>query len=437
MSYNKKLMPSSRSQFIVPPDELSSPKKKAVFRKKVMLFLGIGLATFLVILVIAIGTFLYGTYQRVSVHSFTKPAEPISQPADPHANEFHQGKPYSFLLLGYGGGGHQGGKLTDSMMIVHVIPQKQQIFLISLPRDIWVSLPTSADQQQYFKINAAYAIGSDDRGYPQKPAQFTGPAGGGELAKVTVEKVTGLPIQHFAALDFAGFKKTIDVLGGVNVKVEKTFDDDQYPIEGKEEDTCGFTPEDQQAMAATMSATVLEKAYTCRYETIHFEVGKVHMDGETALKFVRSRHSKQDGNDFGRSTRQRNVLVAVKERVLSLDFFPKIIPFVNSLSYDLQTDLRLGDMETFLRFKDELSSYQIFNIAISDQNVLFETRQNKQDVLIPKAGVDQWQSIHDWLTQQIETASVSATPSPKLQIKLPSATSTPASSSAKAPESLH
>lgn len=401
-------MPESRPKFLFPAANFSSIQKKvATPQKKVFILVGL-LSLGVAIVLIAGGVFLYGSYQRVSVHSFVKPAEPISQPQDPHANEFHQGKPYSFLLLGYGGGGHQGGKLTDSMMIAHVIPAKQQVFLISLPRDLWVPLQVSADTQTHFKINAAYAIGSDDRGYPQKPAQFTGPAGGGEMAKTVAESVTGLTINHFAAVDFASFKKTIDVLGGINVRVEKTFDDDQYPIEGKEEDSCGFTPEDQAAMAATMSATILEKAYTCRYELLHFDAGKQHMDGETALKFVRSRHSKQDGSDFGRSTRQRNVLVAIKERVLSLNFFPKIIPFVTSLSYDLQTDLTLSDMETFLRFKDDLSGYKIYNIAISDKNVLLETRQNKQDVLIPKAGVDNWQSIQDWLKDQIENASSSA-----------------------------
>src|SRR5258708_38682320 len=155
-----------------------------------------------------------------------------------------------------------------------------------------------------------------------------------------------------------------------------------------------------------MSASEVEKQavklFPCRYEVLHFDKGTTHMDGETALKYVRSRHSLQDGNDFGRATRQRNLLIAVKNRVLSLDFFPKIIPFVSSLTYDLQTDLSFDDMQTFLRFKNELSEYRITNLALTTQNILVETRSaDHQDVLMPKGGQDNWDGIHQWLQQSL------------------------------------
>jgi polyisoprenyl-teichoic acid--peptidoglycan teichoic acid transferase len=356
-------------------------------------------------------TLLYTGYRRISVRSSATPVASLPPAVDPEdLKHFHQNQPYALALLGYGGGGHQGGRLTDSIMVIYVQPKQQLITLISLPRDIWVPLETKEGSKNFYKINAAYAIGSDDRSYAQKPEKFKGEAGGGEMAKDAIKTVTGIPIQNFVALDFSGFIKSIDVLGGVDVKVEKTFDDNQYPIEGKEDDPCGKSPEELQVAIATMSAGQVEKnavqIFPCRYEQLHFDKGITHMNGETALKYVRSRHSLQDGNDFGRAARQRNLLIAVKNRVLSLDFFPKIIPFISSLSYNLQTDLTLEDLQTFLRFKDELSGYKITNLALTTQNILLETRSaDRQDVLMPRGGQEDWQSIHTWIQENIASSA--------------------------------
>src|SRR5690606_22235607 len=143
----------------------------------------------------------------------------------------------------------------------------------------------------HWKLNAAYQIGSSDKNYSRKLPQFTGAAGGGELAKYAVSKILGQPVQHFVALSFAGFTKSIDVLGGVQVRVNNTFDDYWYPIEGEEDNSCGRSEEDIAALTATLSGNLLEQSFPCRYEHLHFDAGVTPMDGETALKFVRSRHS--------------------------------------------------------------------------------------------------------------------------------------------------
>jgi anionic cell wall polymer biosynthesis LytR-Cps2A-Psr (LCP) family protein len=373
-------------------------------------FLLIGFVLCLLAGVIAAVVYGYGTYQHVFVQSAFKTPEPS---AAPHVElGFNDLEPYSVLMLGYGGGTHEGGKLSDSMILAYVVPKKQHIYLISVPRDLWVQLPTNKDSTSYWKINAAYAIGSDDRKYPNKPAQFTGPAGGGEMAKAAIEQVTGLPVNHFVALSFEGFRKSIDVLKGVNVKVEKTFDDFQYPIEGKEDDLCGITQEEVAVRAATMSATVLEKSFDCRYEHLHFDKGLTKMDGTTALKYVRSRHSAQSGGDFERSARQRTLILGVKDRVLSLDFFSKIIPFISNLTYDMQTDIPLAEMQKMLQYKDDLSQYEISSMALTQDNVLkITTSSNGQSIVVPRSGVDQWQEVKDWIQTEMaksDTASGSA-----------------------------
>src|SRR5581483_7229733 len=92
-----------------------------------------------------------------------------------------------------------------------------------------------------YKINAAYAIGLNDKDYPNKLQQFKGPTGGGNLARYVASQVIGEPIDYFVGIDFSGFKKTIDALGGVDVNVETAFDDPEYPNEGHETDLCGHT----------------------------------------------------------------------------------------------------------------------------------------------------------------------------------------------------
>ena len=71
-----------------------------------------------------------------------------------------------------------------------------------------------------------------------------------------------------------------------------------------------------------------QDAFPCRYEHLHFNTGVQHMDGKTALKYVRSRHALQDGGDFGRASRQQRFLSAVKDKVLSVTFIPKIVPLM-------------------------------------------------------------------------------------------------------------
>jgi len=184
----------------------------------------------------------------------------------------------NILLLGMGGEGHEGALLTDSMMVVSYHHSDKSISIISLPRDLWIdSLKT--------KINATYYYGE------QKQA-----GGGLILAKSAISEITGLPIHYGFAINFEGFKEAVDLVGGVDVDVKHTFDDYKYPIPGMED----AYPEE------------------LRYEHLHFDAGLTHMDGDRALKFVRSRHAEGDeGTDFARSQRQQLIILAFKDKLVS------------------------------------------------------------------------------------------------------------------------
>jgi len=360
---------------------------------------------FLLIIFVLFAGLTYIWLRRITTKIFISQTK-TSPPTALLQRYFDKNTPFSLLLLGYGGGNHDGAYLTDSMMVVHIDPKNKKIFLISIPRDIWIKIPTNGNDGSYWKINAAYELGLDDTSYPNKQEQFKGSDGGGRLAEYMVSQVTGIPIDYFVGMDFSGFTKTIDTLGGVDINVEKTFDDYQYPIDGKETDTCGHTDAEIASLSAQLaspSATMTElDAFPCRYEHLHFDKGETHMNGITALKYVRSRHSIQDGTDFGRAQRQRNLLVTVKQKIFSIGFIPRIIPFVSSLGDDIRTDVNLDDVKTLIQNANVLNKYQITTLAITDQNFLDDTFSNDgQAILIPKDGLDNWSSVHKWISDQL------------------------------------
>lgn len=322
--------------------------------------------------------------------------------------------PIAVALLGYGGGGHDGGLLTDSIIVAKIIPKQQQIVLISIPRDLWIELPIASDSAKPFKINAAYAIGSDKKQYLNRPVQYQGEHGGGTLAKYALEQVVGFPIQNYLAVSFASFQTSVDTLGGVDIAVPFSFTDEYYPVAGKEEDPCEKSPEDIAALTATMSGYKLEQQFVCRYETITFTKGMQHMDGNTALKFVRSRHSSTNGSDFGRSLRQQAFVKAVKQKVFSLSFIPKLLPLIEKNLKLITTDIDTNLFSQLLTTYQNPADFSINTISLSDQNVLMPGKSaDGQYILVPKDQINGWQSIQTYITEQEQQfASPAATTSP-------------------------
>ena len=354
------------------------------------------IAIILGVLLVGFGIF-YFTYRRMvvkpnKVEVINKEITPTATPTpDPLAS-------YSILLLGYGGPQHEGGWLTDSIMVAKIDPRAEEVTLISIPRDLWVNIPIEKEETVKRKINEAYAIGISDKQYPNKEIRFTGEAGGGELAKAVVEKVVGFKIDYFATLDFDGFVKIVDILGGINVNVERAFDDPRYPIEEKMNDSCEKSDEEIEALTATMSGEKLEKEFTCRYEELHFDRGFQLMDGELALKFARSRHSETDGGDFNRGARQRLVVEAIKDRVINLGFVSKIVPTIKTLTYHIKTDITFKKMNELVLKVPEIAEYEIVSIALTDRDILInDVASTGQFVLMPEAGEDNWEEIYEYI----------------------------------------
>ena len=306
----------------------------------------------------------------------------------------------NILLLGYAGGDHDGASLTDTIILARIYPKDKKIKLLSIPRDIWVPLPVSKGTTQHFKINHAFAIGLDDKKYPNKDEQYKGLYGAGTMARDAVSIITGITPENFIAINFQGFKTIVDELGGITVNVPYTFKDNYYPLQGLENDPCEKSDDDIKALTATISGDLLDQQFACRYETIDFKKGQTALDGETALKFVRSRHSDFNGNDFGRALRQQALLVGIKNKILSYGTLAKAISLINTLSKNLITDI---DIKTALQIASEQDTFTDFTIesySLTTDNVLTESlSSDRQYILIPKEGEDNWSGVRKYLQE--------------------------------------
>lgn len=310
---------------------------------------------------------------------------------------------YNFLFLGYGGEGHDGPYLTDTIMVVSVDLKNNKVTQISIPRDTWLKLETASGEDFHTKVNTLYEIYLFPKDFPDvknpKKVIFEG-----------IKQITGLTIDNYVSVDFAGFTSMVDILGGVDIEVQNAFDDPEYPLEGHEKDLCGKQESDLPELEkiATQSPKL---AFPCRYEDLHFDAGIQHMDGTLALKFVRSRRSPQDGGDFARARRQQLFLEAVKAKVLSIGIVTKIIPLLDELKIHVKTDIPFELSRKFATEITDAGKYKISHIVLSDRDYLDNSMSSSgQFVLIPKEGIDNWSNIHKIIKNAL---SVAPSPTPK------------------------
>lgn len=322
------------------------------------------------IAIIAIGTFLvfltvgFYWYLRFMRTTGITPGLIARLVVDNGVKLKSSGSRTNVLILGSGGGEHEGADLTDTMMVLSVEAQKKSVALISIPRDTWSD--TLKD-----RVNTAYYYGEEKK-----------KGGGMLLAKVIVEDVIGMPIHYGFLIDFSGFKKIIDLLGGVDVNVTRAFTDNEYPIAGKERDTCPGDPTNR-----------------CVYESIHFDEGKQHMNGEVALKYARSRHAEdEEGSDFARSRRQQDIMIALKDKIvhpIQWFSFSRLTTLPRILDDAMDTDMNIGELATvgkwFIKTKESAVKKIAFDTLLIEPPVyLYGGRY----VLVP---LENWDSVHSYL----------------------------------------
>lgn len=273
----------------------------------------------------------------------------------------------NIALLGMAGGSHDGPDLTDTIVVTSFDLKKQTLAMISVPRDIW-------SDSLKDKINSAYHYGEAKK-----------EGGGITLSRAVLEDVVGFPIHYVMTLDFSQFESVIDALGGIDVNVTKGFTDKEFPIAGKENDECGGDP-----------------LYACRYETVAFTQGSQHMDGSTALKYVRSRNAEGDeGTDFARGKRQQDIIVALKDTIIDAKiwFHPSLAKkLLDIMDKATDTDMTLGEQLTLGKYAMKVNSTSIQKISIEPLLMVPPSWVYGRYVLVPEKD---FASIHAFIQQEM------------------------------------
>ena len=261
----------------------------------------------------------------------------------------------NILLLGIGGAGHDGADLTDTMMVLSVDPINKTVAMLSIPRDFWVKIPSNGES----KINAVHAYGE------QNKKKFND---GPTVSKEVISQILDLPIHYYARMDFEGFKKLVDEVGGIDVNVEVDIVDPYYP-------------DDRAGRSGNL--------------TYRVKAGPQHMGGSAALKYARSRYTT---SDFDRSRRQQIILKALKEKAFSAGVMAnpaKLSALMNIVGDHFRTDMQLWEMERFMQLIKDVNTEEIAHRVLdnSAQGLLKDDNMNGAYVLLPRLGAYNYKEI--------------------------------------------
>lgn len=221
---------------------------------------------------------------------------------------------------------------TDSIMLLMVDPQAKVASVLSVPRDLYVEIPGYGLN----RVNTAFVWG------------------GGDLSVQTIQYNFGVHVNYYALVEFDAFVTLVDEIGGIDVYVPQTIYDSSFP----------------------------DMSYG--YDPFYIEAGQHHMDGITALKYARTRHT---DNDFNRARRQQDILFAIRDRVISLNMLPTLVQkaptLYATLSNSIETDLTLEEMISLALLAQDIPRERIRSGVIDSRYVTgYVTAQGAQ-VLIP------------------------------------------------------
>ena len=260
----------------------------------------------------------------------------------------------NILALGRPGQGYSGQNLTDTIILVHLKPAKEEAVLISLPRDLLVK---TSSHGRLTKINSLYSLA------------------GIEGLKEKIKEITGLSIDYYILIDLVVAKEIISLVDGLNVDVPQDINDPYFPGPN----------------------------YT--YQTFNLAAGWRYLDGETALKYIRTRYTSPNG-DFDRMARQQQIIQLLKQKVLGLNLlwdFPTYLKIFNTLKDHIETDLGLLEIKSLWQITKQTKADQISSLVIDKKEtgllvggqVMFG--EQRASVVYPKTGQGNYNEIREYI----------------------------------------
>ena len=275
-----------------------------------------------------------------------------------------------------------GGLLTDSIMVVSINTKTHDAYMVSIPRDLWVNAPGIG----YTKINAANTYQDfAEAGYPK--------GGMGALEK-TVSDTLGIPINYYALVNYTAFKDAVNTVGGIDVNIQSTDPRGLYDP--------SFRPNEGGALKLPN--------------------GVNHLNGQTALNLARARGDPFNGvygaygfpqSDFDRTTHQRQMMVALKEKAASSSTLAnptKLGKLMDAIGNNVKTDFQLNELLSLYHMGKKVDSSKIQSIGLNDadgHNLLSNyTTAQGQSALVPAAGITDFSAIQAYLKKTINATPV-------------------------------
>lgn len=265
--------------------------------------------------------------------------------------------------------GHSGGTLTDSIMLVSLDTRNNRAYLLSIPRDLWVNVPGYG----YHKINEAYVYGQANKFHESGYA-----SGGMGLLEKTVSEHLQLPINYYALINYSAFRDAVNAVGGIDITV-------------KSEDSRGlYDPSIDWSTHGPL---------------VNLTNGKHHLSGREALDLARARGDAYGSygfpqSDFDRTAHQREMLVALKSKVLSTSVLANPVKLSNlfdAFGRNIRTDFKTNEVHRLYTLSKKINNSAIKSLSLNDANgknlLTSYATPVGSSALIPAAGVDDYSQI--------------------------------------------
>ncbi len=285
----------------------------------------------------------------------------------------------NILILGKGGPGHDGPDLTDTLLVASIDPIAKEAALVSVPRDLWVkTTATGSSKINSVYANAKYAILNN---YPTRlqtdAIKEQAEKAGVKAVEGAISNTLGIPLHYYVMVDFEAFRQSIDAVGGIDINVKTQLYDPSI-------------------------------AWENNWNPLIAAVGNQHFDGKKALLYARSRHGSARG-DFDRAERQREIIVALKSKILSLGTFSnpiKINQLIDAFGNHIETDFSLNEIMRVYDLAKVIDGSKIQSIGLADPPNDYVTTDNINglSVVVPKAGIYDYTAIHNYIRNILKDA---------------------------------
>jgi LCP family protein required for cell wall assembly len=345
--------------------EKKAHKKQRSKKRRIAKFFGL----VLLVAIVALGARFYKDIARLTGNNNPLSLLGVFQPADLKNDNGR----VNILVAGNSADdlGHNGGELTDSIMVLSLNTKNNTAMMLSVPRDLWVALPSGG----HSKINAAY------------------PTGGMSELKTVVEENIGLPVHYTALVNYTAFRDLVTAVGGITITI-------------KSDNPRGIYD-------SSLDWTSRRCCALAKYPN-----GPVTLDGKQALNLARARGEGYgsygfDNADFTRTEHQRQMLLAIKDKASSAAVVAnplKISKLVDAVSANVRTDLQLNEMQALYYYgkkieNAKIDSYNINTLKGENTPMLASyTAPGGQSALVPAAGLDDFSEIQAQI-KRVFTAS--------------------------------